>query len=422
MKQRNRVLILLFFLSIITYLDRVCISAAGPAMQDDLDISPERWGWVVSVFAISYAAFEIPSGALGDRIGARKVLTRIVLWWSGFTVLTGMVRSYPVLLITRFAFGAGEAGAYPNSSSSISRWFPTAERAQAHGLVWMASRIGGAISPLLVVPIQAAYGWRASFYIFGVIGVVWAAIWYWWYRDHPTEKPEITKQEIEEIGAEPKASHHHGLPWKSVMRSRNLWAIMLMYHTYCWAAYFYLSWLHTFLVRGRNFTPGEMALLSPLPFVLGAVANLFGGFASDRLTRRLGLRWGRRACGMVGLGIAAVFTLATTMTDDKFLSVLFLGLGFAGSDFMLPVAWAVCLDVGRKHAGAVTGLMNTAGQIGSFLTASTFGYIVAAYDNYNAPLYPMTVMLVLSTLLWLKIDPAEQLVPAQPTEVSPAHV
>src|SRR6266540_3687468 len=169
MKHQHRVLGLLALLSVITYLDRVCIAVAGPRMQDALHISPQAWGWVTSVFFLSYSAFEIPTGALGDRIGARKVLTRIVLWWSAFTSLTGLAWSYWVLLPIRFLFGAGEAGAYPNSSCSISRWFPTVERARAHGLVWMASRIGGAISPFLVVPIQQRWGWRASFFCFGIL-------------------------------------------------------------------------------------------------------------------------------------------------------------------------------------------------------------------------------------------------------------
>ncbi|MBK9168872.1 MAG: MFS transporter [Bryobacterales bacterium] len=411
MKYRKKVLILLFFLSIITYLDRVCISVAGPAMQSELTIAPDMWGWVVGVFAISYAAFEIPSGALGDRIGPRRVLTRIVTWWSIFTVLTGMARSVWFLLPIRFLFGAGEAGAYPNASSSISKWFPVAERASAHGVVWMASRVGGALSPLLVVPIQAAFGWRMSFYVFGVIGIFWAVIWYRWYRDRPSQMEGVTQAEIEEIGDDPHAVHR-GLPWRQVARSSNLWALMAMYFTYCYAAYFYLSWFHTYLAKGRGFSEKDQ-LLSMLPFVLGAISNLAGGWVSDRLVKRFGLKAGRRLVGMTGLGMAAVFTAATVATGNKYLALLFLSLGFAGSDFMLPVAWAVCLDIGRRHAGAVTGTMNTAGQIGSFLSSVIFGYIVKYTGDYNTPLIPMTAMLVVSTLLWLKIDPSRPLVPEE---------
>src|SRR5258707_14112349 len=174
MKYRNRVLVLLFLLSIITYMDRVCIGLAGKRIQADLGLDESQLGWVLGIFALSYALFEIPSGALGDRIGPRKVLTRIVVWWSVFTSATGFVPGFWSMLFPRFGFGAGEAGAYPNSSSAISRWFPLGERGRAHGVVWMASRVGGAIAPLLVVPIQVNYGWRASFYTFGVLGLIWA--------------------------------------------------------------------------------------------------------------------------------------------------------------------------------------------------------------------------------------------------------
>lgn len=410
MKIRHKVLAFLFFLSIITYIDRVCISVAGRTMQDDLGITPEKWGWIVGAFALSYAAFEIPSGSMGDRIGPRKVLTRIVVWWSAFTSLTGAVSSFPALLGVRFLFGAGEAGAYPNSSAAISRWFPFSERARAHGLVWMASRVGGALSPLLVIPIVQSYGWRASFYVFGVMGLVWAVAWYWWFRDHPSEKPEVTRAEMAEIGTGAAPEKHSGLPWGKVLRDPNLWWIMLMYHTYCWGSFFYLSWLHTFLERGRGFSPNDLVKYSWLPFLFGGTANLLGGFASDALVKKMGLKWGRRSVAMIGLGASAIFMTATVLTTDKFLSVLLLALGYAGSDFMLPVAWAVCLDVGRKYAGAVTGAMNTAGQIGSFMTSIAFGYLVTWFGSYNAPLIPMGILTGVSALLWLKIDPTKELV------------
>ncbi len=418
MKYRHRVLGFLFFLSIVTYVDRVCISVAGPAMQKDLNLSPEQWGWVVAAFAFAYAIFEIPTGSMGDRSGPRGVLTRIVIWWSAFTTLTGMVSNYFVLLGTRFLFGAGEAGAYPNSSAAISRWFPATERGRAHGVVWMASRIGGAISPLMVIPIQVAYGWRASFLVFGILGVVWAAAWFWWFRDNPADKPGVTREEIEEIGVT-RGSGSHAIPWGQALRSPNLLWIMLMYHTYCWGSFFYLSWLHTFLVKGRGFDDADVKSMSWLPFAFGAVANLMGGITSDRLVKRIGLRWGRRVVAMSGLGASALFITLTMFTEDKLLSVLLLALGYAGSDFMLPVAWAVCLDTGRKYAGAVTGAMNTAGQLGSTLTSLAFGYLVTGFGSYNAPLAPMAAMTAISALLWLKIDPAVQIIPEDSSQPGP---
>ncbi|MBI4907627.1 MAG: MFS transporter [Acidobacteria bacterium] len=410
MKYRVRVLALLFLLSIITYIDRVCISVAGPRMQSELGLDPRHWGYVVSAFTLSYAIFEIPSGAMADRTGARNVLTRIVLWWSIFTSLTGAVSNFFVLLFVRFCFGAGEAGAYPGSASAISRWFPARERARATGIVWMASRFGGALSPLLVVPIQQNFGWRMSFYVFGVMGLIWCLVWYWWYRNSPAEKPGVTTKEIQEIGGG-AARSHHGMPWGEVLRNSNYWKILAMYHTYCWGSYFYLSWLHTYLQKGRGFTENEMAWASTAPFLCGATGNIVGGTVSDILVRHKGLKIGRRLVGCLGLALSGTMMLLTSQTESKLLTVVFLSLGYGFMDCMLPVAWAVCLDVGGKYAGAVSGSMNMAGQCGSFLTGLSFGYIVSAYNNnYNAPLPLMGTMLLISAFLFTRIDPTRPIV------------
>lgn len=413
MPYRFRVLGLLFLLSIITYLDRVCIAVAGPRMQADLEISPQLWGWVVGAFTISYAAFEIPSGSWGDKYGPRRILTRIVLWWSVFTSLTGAVSNYTLLVITRFFFGAGEAGAYPNIASSISRWFPSQERARASSITWSASRIGGAISPLLVVPIQQAYGWRASFYVFGVVGAIWCAVWYWYYRDTPKEKKGVSPEELEHIYEGRQDEAHHGLPWAEVLRKKNFLVILFMYHTYCWGSYFYLSWLHTFLQKGRGFTENEMKLWSTLPFIFGAIGNLTGGFLSDFLVKKYNLRVGRRIIGSAGLALSGVCMIAASQTATKEMSAVMLAFGYFFMDCMLPVSWAVCLDVGRKYAGAVSGAMNMAGQLGSFLSSVLFGYLVAWLNNdYNTALIPLASMLFVSALLFTRIDPTEQLVAA----------
>lgn len=410
MKYRHRILILLFFLSIITYLDRVCISVAGPRMQEELGISIQEWGWVVGVFTISYAVFEIPAGAMGDRVGTRLVLSRIVLWWSAFTSLTGVVSSFRILLAVRFLFGMGEAGAMPNGAASIARWFPTVERGRAQGIMWMATRVGSLLSPLLVVPIQRNFGWRTSFYVFGLVGAAWVAIWFWFYRDVPSQKAGITAREIEEIGP-PPADQHPSLPWGQALRSRNLWIIMAMYHTYCWGSYFYLSWLHTYLVKGRGFTEGEMQYYAALPPLCGVFGNISGGLLTDWLVKRRGLRVGRVTVGFLGLALSACFMLGTALTGNRLLAVAFLSLGYGSMDCMLPTSWAVCLDIGRKYAGTVSACMNSAGQVGSFIISVLFGNIVVYFNgDFNAPLIVMACMLLLSAFLFLLIDPTRQLI------------
>jgi len=415
MKYRHRLLILLFLFAMLTFLDRVCISVAGPAIQKDLALDPKKWGWVVGMFALAYAAFEIPSGWLGDRIGPRKVLTRIVLWWSVFTAATGAVFGYSQLLLCRFAFGVGEAGAFPNASVAIARWFPAAERARAQGAIWTATRLGATLSPVLVVPIQARYGWRASFWIFGAIGVFWALVWWLWFRDLPSQKAGISRGELEEIGADASIGRRATVPWRMALRSLSIQGILAMYFCYCYSAYFFISWLHTYLVKGRGFTPAELAIFSPLPFLCGAFSNALGGIASDHLARRWGLKWGRRCIGVAGLTGSALCMFFAAFSTGKMEAITLLTMAYACSDLMLPSAWAVCLDVGKRYAGSITGMMNTAGQIGSFLSSVTFGYFVSAFHSYDLPLIPIGFMLLVSASQWLRIDPTQEL-PAERAE------
>jgi MFS family permease len=199
-------------LSIITYVDRVCISTAAGSISSELHLNSAQMGWVFSAFTIAYAIFEIPSGRLGDTLGPRKVLTRIVLWWSAFTMATGLVWSYLSILTARFLFGAGEAGAFPNMSRSLSRWFPERERGTAHGVMFMGSRLGGAVTPLLVTPILAYAGWRTSFWIFGTLGVAWCIFWWRWFRDDPSVHPDVNPAELGLIQESRRDSRNTELP------------------------------------------------------------------------------------------------------------------------------------------------------------------------------------------------------------------
>ena len=407
MKHRHRVLGLLILLFAITYIDRVCISVAGPRIQEDLHIDPVGWGWVTAMFALSYCLFEIPTGALGDRMGPRRVLTRVVLWWSAFTSLTGLMSNYYLLLLTRFAFGAGEAGAFPNASIVISRWFPSTQRASIAGVMLMASQIGGAIAPLLVVPIQIRFGWRASFYVFGAVGAVWATVWYGWYRDSPAEKAGVSDAELAETASLPRAPAH-GFPWRMALGSESVLATMGTAFCYVYVYTFFQTWFHTFLVRGRGFSEGGL-VLSALPYAVAACANLAGGAASDALVRRLGSTWGRRSLGTVGLGSACLFILAAMVTREQLLTVVFLSLAYGAITFQQAGVFGVCLDIGGKHAGSMVGLMNMSASVGGLLSSVAYGYIVDHFGSYDAPFVPMAILLCVGALLWFKIDASTEL-------------
>jgi MFS family permease len=404
---RHRVLALLILLFAITYIDRVCISVAGPRMQADLGIDPVAWGWVTAMFTLSYCLFEIPTGALGDRLGPRRVLTRVVIWWSAFTSLTGLASNYSLLLVTRFCFGAGEAGAFPNAAIVVSRWFPPAQRARISGVLLMASQIGGGIAPLLIVPIQMRYGWRAAFFLFGAVGVIWAVAWYAWFRDAPAEMPGVSPAELRETVESPPAPVH-GFPWRVAVRSGSVLALMGMAFCYVYVYTFFQTWFHTFLVKGRGFSEGSL-VLSALPYAIAIGANLAGGAVSDAMVRRLGARWGRRSVGIVGLGSAGLLTIAVLLTDRQIPTIVLLSLVYGAIAFQQSGVFGVCLDIGRKHAGSVVGLMNTSASLGGLVSSIAYGYIVDRFQSYDAPFVPMAAVLLIGTLLWFKVDASSQI-------------
>ena len=373
-------------------------------MQEDLHITPIGWGWVTGVFTISYCLFEIPTGILGDRIGPRRVLTRIVLWWSAFTALTGAVTSYYPLLVTRFLFGAGEAGAFPNASVVVSRWFPPARRATMCGVTLMASQMGGALAPLLVVPIQSRYGWRASFFVFGILGVCWSIAWYAWFRDSPTQMQRSEHTEA----TERSSATGHSFPWRTAFRSESAMALLATAFCYVYVYNFFQTWFHTFLVKGRGFSEASL-LLSALPYVVAVFANLTGGAVSDALVRRLGPKRGRRTLGATALTAAGLFTIAVMVSRQQILTVVFLAMVYGAITFQQSGVFGVCLDIGQKHAGAMVGLMNTTAQVGGLVGSVAYGYLVEHFGNYDAPFVPMAAMLFLGAILWLRIDASQEL-------------
>jgi sugar phosphate permease len=391
------------------YLDRLCIAVAGPRIQQEMGISPSGWGWVIGAFTLAYALFEIPSGILGDRIGPRRILTRIVLWWSAFTALTGVTTSFRILLAVRFLFGAGEAGAFPNCTSAVSRWFPASERARALSVFWAATAMGGAFAPPIVVAIEQRHGWRAAFYAFGSLGVFWSAFWYFWFRDSPGEKSGVSIEERNKIGA-PQVRSAGGVHWLQLMRNSNFLRLLLMYHTYCWGGYFYLSWLHTYLERGRGLTESQMGIASALPSVAGLAGLIAGGYLSDRLMRNHSLRFARCFIGSAGLIVSGVLLLAATVTANPWAAVALLTIGLGAMDLMLPVAWCICVDAGGQHAGAISGAMNTAGQAGSLISSVAFGYWVERYGSYDRALMPLAAMLIVSGCLFATIDPSRKMI------------
>ncbi len=407
---RHKVLGYLFVLMLITYLDRVCFSTTAGAMADELGLSLEQIGMAGSFFVLGYVLFEIPGGWLADRYGARMMLTRIVVWWSAFTALTGAAWNFTALVAIRFLFGCGEAGAFPGSTSAIARWFPRHELGRAQSIVMFGSRIGFAMTSWVVIALMTAHGWRSVYWIFAVLGIAWAVGWGAWFRDTPEGHAGVDEAELALIREHRSAgSHGSTIHWGALLTDRNVWALCGMYSGYTWGLYFYIQWLPTYLERARGLELPEIGPMAAAVLLSGAAANLLGGWVSDRLVPRLGIRAARRIPAIAGLLAAGVFLALAATASDNTLSLVFLGLSFGSAELILAVTWATCLDIGGSAAGVVSGTMNSLGQIGGALAPWLIGLMVDRTGSWQPPLLVSSAYYLASALLWLLIEPNRRL-------------
>src|SRR5687767_13303592 len=388
---RLRVLGFAFALTAITYLDRICISAAAPFIMRDLSLTALEMSFVFSAFTLAYSLFEVPSGWLGDVRGPHRVLTRIVVWWSLFTMATGLAQGLRSLVAIRFLFGAGEAGAFPNVARSLSRWFPRRERGRANGVALLGSRVGGMLSVALALPVINAWGWRTSFVIFGAPCIAWAASELAWIQQDGAPQPPTP------------------VPWKVLFTTRNLYAICAMYFAFGYGLYFYFTWLPTYLIQELGFSPLAGGAFAALPFFLAGLADLAGGWLTDRLSHRFGLKVGRCYLGFVAFLTCGVLLFASTLAAGAVAKALLLALALASADFGLSAAWAVSLDIAPDHGGVMTGWMNTFGNLGGLFGPIVVGYAIDRWQSWTIPFYIAAVIYVAGAAAWLFIDPSRTL-------------
>lgn len=406
MRKRNRVLGLLCAVSIITFLDRLAIPVAEPGIRADLHLNPRQWGWVLSAYVLSNALFEIPSGAMGDRNGRRLELTRIAVWWSAFTALTGWCRNFLQMAGARFLFGVGAAGAYPNAAGVVSEWFPKQEHARAQGFIWGASRLGGALAPILLVPLARHWGWRSIFWVLGAAGLGWSALWHLLFRDDPAKTEGLSAQELQEIRDGQIAGGHNerGVPWPKLFALPHLWLLTIAYFCYAWGSWFYFGWFTTWLIHGAGFSFAQMGFFASFPFLMGLVGNLAGGQISEWLVERYGRRKTYRWITSVCLVVSSGLLLAMSIARSHSAIVVLATLGFGTMDLMLPSAWAMCMSLGGRFGGTATGVMNTAGNLGGWVCTVAFGYVVQATGNYEIPLRAVAAMVLVAAMLFARVD------------------
>lgn len=393
-------------LAMITYIDRVCISNAAPLIRRDLHLSVDQMGYVFAAFAVAYSIFEVPCGYLCDRIGPRRVLIRVVLWWSFFTAATGWAWNYSSMMVTRFLFGTGEAGCFPSITRAFSTWLPHPERARAQGIVWLSARWGGAVTPLLAAAVIGFAGWRRAFELFGCFGVVWAMFFYRWFRDNPLDNSKMNAAERDLLrDIEPPVEHGRA-PWGPLVRSPHVWLLCVQYFCLSYGWYFYITWLPTYLREARGMDLGTSALLGGLPLFFGGIGNPTGVALTSFLVRlTANLRLARKTVCCAGFAGASTFLLLSTRVHDPVLAILAISMASFSNDLVMSGAWTSAMDIGGKYAGTVSGAMNMFGNFAGVLAPALVGYILKQTGDWNLTFYISAAIYSGGILCWLAIDP-----------------
>jgi sugar phosphate permease len=418
-RARHAVLALVVASYMITYMDRVNLASAVPVIQKEMGFSMITIGWIFAAFRWGYAFFQVPSGWFGDRYGGRRALALVVVWWSVFTSLTAFAWNAVSMGIFRFFFGVGEAGAFPIATRSLSGWMLPTERGFAQGVTHAASRVGAALTPALVVMMMIRFGWRAPFFLFGFIGLVWAATWYWYYRDTPAEHRFINIAELRliEESTGVRQATTRAVPWKAILRSPSLWTLSLMYFCYGYSIDIYLDWFPKYLNDHRGFNLTQMGIYASLPLLAGAIGDLLGGTVSDRLARHFcSLKVARRVVALIGFLLAAVFILPATFTVHSVASVWYSCVAVFGLEVTVGVAWAIPLDIGGDYAGSIAAVMNTFGNLGSAVSPILLAYLVGLY-GWNIPFLVCSILCAAGAVFCLGVNANQKIV--RETELAP---
>jgi len=402
-----------FFISLFMYIDRACISAAKDPITGDLGLTDTQMGWVLSAFALGYALFQVPGGMMSDRFGPRRVLAGIIGIWSLFTALTGIARSYIGILIVRFLFGAGEAGAFPGISRSVYSWIPMKERGIVQGINFSGSRVGAALAMPLVAGMISALGWRESFIVLGITGIVFAIVWYLLFRNTPEELKGLSeKEKTHIINGRQKSSGASSskLTAGKLFGSGNMWWAMLQYFGSNFTFFFALTWLFPHLKNTYNLEMMEAGIYTAAPFIAGAIGNWVSGLLVDAIYRRGKWKLSRKVPAILGFSLMIIGLLGSISMVTAGGAVVMLSLAIFGADMTLSPSWSFCIDVGKENSGSVSGTMNMAGNIGSFITALAFPYLMSWTGTTTAFFYLAAALGVISIIAWVRMNPEKSII------------
>ena len=401
------VLFLISLMYLICYMDRSNITVAQVEIAKEFGLSRTAMALVFSAFTWAYAIGQIPAGFLGDRFGPKKVLLVIMPWWALAAAMTGGALGLGSLFSARFLLGLGEAGAFPVASRGMQLWFPRAERGRIQGITHFFSRFAVAITPFVAASIMLAFGWRAIFYTFASLGMIWSIAFYFYYRNRPEEHGGVNEAELAQIrgrspdgGIQELVAARPRIPWKVIFSSPNMWAIAAAYGCFFYGTYFFLSWYPTYLREYRHVTLQALRLISSIPLFAGMAGDVVGGALTDGLFRRTGnAKLARRVVAAPAMLASGLFLIPAATTGDTWTCVVFLAASFFFLEWVIGPAWAVPMDVGGQFSGTVTGVMNMAGALGASLTPLVFGYFIQL-GSWVTPFFVTTGVMALGTLIW----------------------
>jgi len=400
-----------FLITLLLYVDRVCISSAKDSISGDLNLTDIQMGWVLSAFALGYALFQVPGGALGDKYGVRKVMTSIMVLWSIFTAFTGAAWNYVSMLTCRFIFGAGEAGAFPNISRAAFSWVPLKERGIFQGINFSGSRLGAAFALPLVAYLIDAWGWRSIFYFFGAIGIVYSIIFYFLFRNKPEDHNGISNLEKTYIieNRQQEEEVKRALPLSRILRSKNVILAMIQYIGSNFIFFFMLTWLFPYIKAKYNLNLVTTGFYAMLPLLAGAVGNWVSGYTVDAIYKRGKWKLSRQVPAIIGFCLVVIGILTSLYMETALGAVLCLSVAIFGADMTLSPSWSFCIDIGKENSGKVSGMMNMAGNLGSFSTALAFPYLLDWTGSSDPFFFVASILGVIAIVCWLFMDSSKEI-------------
>jgi len=402
-----------FILTVLLYVDRASISAAKVNICSDLGLGITDFGWVMAAFTLGYAIFQAPSGKLADNYGPRRIISGIISIWSFLTALTGFAWNYLSMLVIRFLFGAGEAGLFPSIAKVVYYWYPIKERGIIQGINFSGSRIGAAFAMPLVAWMITEIGWRHTFVVFGILGIVVAVLWYIIFRDKPENARYIGSEEVDYIKKNRQQSSTEAkktVPFRLLMKSATIWKIMIQYICSNFTFYFSITWMYTYILERFNLGVVETGFYTSIPLIGGAIGNWLGGSLVDAIYRRGNWKLSRRAPAIIGFALSAIGMIMVTQVMSPGLSVFFMSLAVFGADMTLSPSWAFCIDIGKEDAGVVSGTMNMAGNLGAFVTIIAFPYFFQWTNRYEPFFILCSILSMVAIVLWFSLNPTKPII------------